>query len=179
MVTQKWNDYNQVVTDHFETEDDKVLNDFEEFYQQLLKSFKYDSNEIRQITINRSHPFKYFPVYRHHKNSLPQSIRTNSSASDFIRNLWAFTLALLTGSNHPGIVIFDEPGQHRTNIESLKALFSVSSEFTNHQIIVFTSVDKQINEQEKLELDDLISNLKDGTYNLKSLNEENKIIEKL
>ncbi len=164
---------------NFETEDDKVLNDFEEFYQQLLKSFKYDSNEIRQITINRSHPFKYFPVYRHHKNSLPQSIRTNSSASDFIRNLWAFTLALLTGSNHPGIVIFDEPGQHRTNIESLKALFSVSSEFTNHQIIVFTSVDKQINEQEKLELDDLISNLKDGTYNLISLNEENKVIEKL
>ena len=88
-------------------------------------------------------------------------------------------MALLTGSNHPGIVIFDEPGQHRTNIESLKALFSVSSEFTNHQIIVFTSVDKQINEQEKLELDDLISNLKDGTYNLISLNEENKVIEKL
>ena len=40
-------------------------------------------------------------------------------------------------------------------------------------------MDKQINEQEKLELDDLISNLKDGTYNLISLNEENKVIEKL
>ncbi|MGX9986922.1 hypothetical protein [Soonwooa purpurea] len=164
---------------NFETEDDKVLNGFEKFYQKLLKSFKYDSNEIWQISINRSHPFKYFPVYKHHINSLPQSIRTNSSASDFIRNLWAFTLALLQGSNHPGLVIFDEPGQHRTNIESLKALFSISSGFINHQIIVFTSVDKQINEQETLELDDLISNLKEGTYNLISLNEENKVIGKL
>ncbi|WP_047432764.1 hypothetical protein [Chryseobacterium indologenes] len=164
---------------NYETEDEKILVSFQKFYQDLLKDFKYDSNQIWQITINRSSPFKYFPTYRPFKDALPQSIRTNSSASDFIRNLWAYTLALAGGVNHPGIVIFDEPGQHRTNMQSIKALFLQSSLFTNHQVIIFTSVDKQINENEKLELDDLVSDLEEGTYHLISLDEDNKVIGKL
>ena len=165
---------------NYETEDENILNNFQSFYLELLKSFKYESNELWKLSISKSFPFRYFPVYNLNKEKTKyESIRTNSSASDFIRNLWAYALALLGGANHPGIVIFDEPGQHRTNIQSIKALFLLSSLFTDYQIIIFTSVDKQINEKEKLELDELISDLKDGTYNLINLDEENKVIGKL
>lgn len=43
-------------------------------------------------------------------------MKFDSSASDGIRVIWAFTMALLQVSvekegNHPGIIIFDEPAQ--------------------------------------------------------------------
>lgn len=44
-------------------------------------------------------------------------MKFDSSASDHIRRIWAFTIALLQTSNayagnHSGMLIFDEPGQH-------------------------------------------------------------------
>jgi hypothetical protein len=55
---------------------------------------------------------------------LSQSIRINSLASDFVRNIWAYTLGLLNNSiNHPAVIMFDELGQYGTNLSSSKELF--------------------------------------------------------
>lgn len=164
-----------------EIEDENKLAKFEEKYKYLLYNFGYESNtEQWKISINRKEPFKYFPVYRAYSNEVPQSIRINSSASDFVRNIWAYTLSLLIeGENHPGLVIFDEPGQHRTNISSLKSLLQESSLIVDKQIIIFTSVNKRINDEEILEINVLTEDLKSENYNLIELDETNKVIQRL
>lgn len=53
-----------------------------------------------------------------------------SSASDNIRAIWAYTLELLQTSekqigNHPGVLIFDEPTQHSIGSEDTKAFFEI------------------------------------------------------
>lgn len=165
-----------------EKEDEVKLLDFETLFKNYLFGFGYESNEKYQISINNKEPFKYFPVYKNHRNdTTPQSIRINSSASDFVRNIWAYTLSLLNGANHPGIIIFDEPGQHRTNLSSLKELFKVTSEITRRQTIIFTSVDKPLHneENEKIDLDVLIEDLEESSYKLIRLDNVHKVINKL
>lgn len=169
--------------DESEKEDEVKLSDFETQYKAYLFGFGYESNEKYQISINRKEPFKYFPVYKNHRNdTTPQSIRINSSASDFVRNIWAYTIGLLNnGINHPGVIIFDEPGQHRTNLSSLKSLFKTSSEITEKQTIIFTSIDKPLHNEkdEKIDLDILIEDLDNSKYKLIRLNNVHKVIGKL
>lgn len=69
-----------------------------------------------------------------------------SSASDNVRAMWAYTLALASVSNsfatnHPGLMMFDEPGQHSAREESLKSFFeqAVLISGQKSQVIVATS----------------------------------------
>ena len=76
-------------------QDEKIISKFEKLFKDLLFDFGYDSNVDYKISINRKEPFKYFPVYKKFKDDpTPQSIRINSSASDFVRSIWAFTISL-------------------------------------------------------------------------------------
>jgi hypothetical protein len=127
------------------------------FKNDYLFPFKYSSNRNSNIFIQKNAPFKYYPVFKYsEQDNLPQSIKTNSSASDFVRTIWAYSLALLNkGPNHPGIVIFDEPGQHSVSSESLKALFEKSSTLKTKQTIIFTSIQKVL--------------IKDGDKNIDAL----------
>ncbi|MDN3674106.1 AAA family ATPase [Flavobacterium branchiarum] len=162
------------------SDDEGILISFEENYKNLLFAFEYDSNQKYQISINRNEPFKYFPVYKRGKEDTnPQSIRINSSASDFVRNIWAYTLALRdNGVNHPGLIMFDEPGQHRTKLSSLQALFKKASQIKDKQTIIFTSIDKQLNEDEKIDLDELVEDLDNDSYHLINLGND-KVIKQL
>lgn len=162
------------------SDDDEILKSFEKNYKDLLYKFEYDSNESYQISINRKEPFKYFPVYKRWKDDTqPQSIRINSSASDFVRNIWAYTLALRdNGVNHPGLIMFDEPGQHKAKQSSLKALFQKCSEITKKQTIIFSSTEKELDEKEKFDLIELVKDLDNNSYNLINLGSE-KVIRKL
>jgi hypothetical protein len=72
------------------------------------------------------------------------NIKFDSSASDFIRCIWAYTTALLKTSiqfktNHPRFVIFDEPKQQDMSKESFRSLLIELSKFTDEQILVFAS----------------------------------------
>lgn len=54
-------------------------------------------------------------------------MKFDSSASDNIRIIWSFTIALLQTSlakmgNHPGIIIFDEPAQHSIVTSDMESL---------------------------------------------------------
>jgi hypothetical protein len=60
-------------------------------------------------------------------------MKFDSSASDGIRVIWAFTMALLQASiekngNHPGIVIFDEPAQQSIVPEDMKSFIDSATE---------------------------------------------------
>ncbi len=160
--------------------DENQIKEFETEYKKLLYEFGYESNPRRTIWINRKLPFKYFPVYkRNDYDKTPQSIRINSSASDFVRNIWAYTIAMLSnGNNHIGLIMFDEPGQHRTNLMSLKSLFKKSSEFIDKQILIFTSINKKINDAEKLEINILTEDIQ-NKYTLIELNDDHKVIHRL
>ena len=165
-----------------ETSDDNTkLVNFEADYKKLLYSFGYDSNGKNRISINRKEPFKYFPVYKAYDDiKTPQSIRTNSSASDFVRNIWAYTLSLRNeGLNHPGVIIFDEPGQHRTKLSSLKALFNASTKVYDKQTLIFTSIDNKLNDDEDIDLNVLIKDLESDKYQLIRLDNLHKVIRKL
>lgn len=164
-----------------EAKDEVLLREFETYYRGMLSNFGYESNLTWKINISRKNPFKYFPIYKNYADDkTPQSIRINSSASDFVRNLWAYSISLLVkGVNHPGLLIFDEPGQHRINIQSLKSLFEISSSIVDRQIIIFTSTDKQINDNEKLDIDQLIVDINKDKLHLIKLDKTNKVIQHL
>lgn len=164
-----------------EAKDENIIKAFETYYKELLSLFGYESNPVWKIDISRKHPFKYFPIYKNYaEDKTPQSIRINSSASDFVRNLWAYSISLLIkGVNHPGLLVFDEPGQHRINIQSLKSLFEFCSNIANKQIIIFTSIEKSISDKEKLEIDELITNIKREKIHLIKLDNKNKVIQLL
>lgn len=55
-------------------------------------------------------------------------MKFDSSASDNIRAIWAYTIALMQTSmekkgNHPGVIIFDEPNQHSIIPEDMEEFF--------------------------------------------------------
>ena len=179
-LANKYHNVTKAIEGLNQSDDESTLHSFEENYKKLLFNFGYDSNRSYQISINRKDPFKYFPVYKRSKDDTqPQSIRINSSASDFVRNIWAYTLALRdNGVNHPGLIMFDEPGQHKAKQSSLKALFKKCSEVTNKQTIIFSSIEKQIDENEKFDLMELVEDLVIDSYSLINLGSD-KVISQL
>ncbi len=106
----------------------------------LLLHFGYSSTNPDLITIDNSN---YKP------NCEGFEITFDSSASDNIRIIWAYTIALLYVSlkfstNHFGIIIFDEPQQQKIKEASSKNLYKIFSKdkFSDCQSIVTTSEDK-------------------------------------
>lgn len=75
-------------------------------------------------------------------------IVADSSASDYIRIIWSYTLALLELGitnrevKHGGFVVFDEPRQHETDKDSFSSLLIKSSSLlkSGGQVIVATSM---------------------------------------
>lgn len=76
------------------------------------------------------------------------NLESASSASDTVRLVWAYTTGLLEAArqqptNHPGLLVFDEPGQHQMEAASTRALLTrlAQSESFGQQAIVATSMD--------------------------------------
>lgn len=73
-------------------------------------------------------------------------MKFDSSASDNIRAIWAYTIALMQTSmekkgNHPGVIIFDEPNQHSIIPEDMEEFFKSLLNFgKTSQIIVGITV---------------------------------------
>lgn len=123
-----------------------------------------DSHKVRVLETNFKHylrAFNYKSVSSYDtiqiskENYLPTSegfdMKFDSSASDNIRAIWAYTLALLrtsneVGGNHSQIVMFDEPGQHSIVTHDMVSLFSeiISMAGTNQVILGITLNDTEI-----------------------------------
>lgn len=98
-------------------------------------------------------------------------MKFDSSASDNIRMIWAFTMALLQVSiakrgNHPQILIFDEPAQHSIVPADMNSFFNSVVELGSIcQVIIGITLNSE-------ELPKIIGKLQKGTYNKITIHEK-------
>lgn len=123
------------------------INLFQMQFRANAGSFGYESAPIRDVEIGKDTlvPCLAQMVLR----EIRTDIKSDSSASDFVRLIWSYLLALHQTSsvssspgNHPGLLMFDEPGQHSMAVDSQHALLKQLASESNLQSIVAASFDE-------------------------------------
>ena len=158
-LSEKWHELLQekemLSQKRFAESDEETIKIFENNFVANLKDFKYTSiSNIGAIEISRDN---YMPVIDKF------DMKFDSSASDNIRAIWSYTLALLQTSekqsgNHPGLLIFDEPTQHSIGAEDANAFFKSIIVLGNKcQVIVGITVNNA-------DIKNVISNLEPEMY---------------
>ncbi|NNB47060.1 hypothetical protein [Pseudomonas chlororaphis] len=118
----------------------KIISSLEETLKSNLNKFGYNSSDINAIKVSNL-------TYRPELDGF--DIVADSSASDYIRIIWSYTLALLNLSSiydqvkHSGFVVFDEPRQHEANKKDFGSLIKEATHTGNFggQVIIATSID--------------------------------------
>ncbi|NQU35032.1 MAG: hypothetical protein HQ521_17535 [Bacteroidetes bacterium] len=135
------NEWNRILSDESklsknlsQTDEDK-LRDLRTTFIKLLSDFKYRSKSIKNIYISKD---TFMPVVDGY------SLKFDSSASDFIRAIWSYTLALKEVSNkyndnHPNFLMLDEPGTQETANSDLNNLLNKLGKMSDTQSLVFCS----------------------------------------
>ena len=123
------------LTKNVSSQDKNKIRELRTSFVKLLSDFKYRSKSISNIYISKS---TFMPVVDGY------SLKFDSSASDFIRAIWSYTLALREVSknnngNHPNFFMFDEPGTQETANSDLNKLLSKMGDMQNVQSLVFCS----------------------------------------
>ncbi|QJD76973.1 hypothetical protein [Spirosoma rhododendri] len=129
--------------------DARKHSDMESYFRLYLNKFNYSSKDPNSIKISFD---KYQPSVEglalrkelDSRNKKSYDIRYDSSASDFVRSIWAYTCTLfkvsdLYNGNHPGLIVMDEPEQHSMSDQSLRNLLIELASFKNCQSIVAAS----------------------------------------
>lgn len=144
------------------TDDDElILNKFTTHFKKMLGEFHYSDELLKKVIFDNEEPQKLLPAISGREK--PQPIRLKSSASDFIRSLWAFYLSLLTESKqHVGFLVLDEPGQHAMDKKSMIELLKYSSTLKNRQVILAISRNHSISDKTEINLKDIIGDLKEN-----------------
>lgn len=118
---------------NFTQSDKEKVDALEKNFKNYLRCFNYQSvSSYDSIQISREN---YLPI------SEGFDMKFDSSASDNIRAIWSYTLALLKTSNekngnHPQIVIFDEPGQHSIVTNDMVSLFNAIIEMRGPKQVI-------------------------------------------
>lgn len=124
---------------------------FEKNFRGNASSFGYESAEIKDIRISLDTltPILSELELREIRSKVQTSLTADSSASDFVRLIWSYLLALFQTStmrgfegHHPGFLLMDEPGQHSMRSSSQHALLQLLSGATGLQSIVAASFDE-------------------------------------
>lgn len=124
---------------------------FEKNFRSNASSFGYESAEIADIRISLDTltPILSDLELREIRSKIQTSLTADSSASDFVRLIWSYLLALYQTSstrgfkgNHPGLLLMDEPGQHSMRSSSQNALLQLLSGENGLQSIVAASFDE-------------------------------------
>lgn len=125
---------------------------FQKMFRANAGSFGYESAKISEIEISLDNltPSLSQLELREIIQKVPQTdIKSDSSASDFVRLIWSYLLALYqtsahpsTKGNHPGVLLLDEPGQHSMRSGSQHALLQLLSGEPNLQSIIAASFDE-------------------------------------
>jgi hypothetical protein len=138
----------------YSTEDESRIRAFEINFRANAGSFGYKSATISDIEISRENlvpGLSQLELREIIKKPDPRKsdIKADSSASDFVRLIWSYLLALYQTSahrdfsgHHPGILILDEPGQHAMRVESQHALLQLVAGERGLQCIVAASFDE-------------------------------------
>ena len=128
--------------------DNQKITQLETYFKGYLQAFNYGSKEDEQIHISKKQFERYFPIVR--IDGKDEKIRINSSASDFVRSLWAYYISLFKVSkdysgNHIGLMIYDEPAQHAMNESDQKSFLEKLALLDGCQSIVFSSFEDKDN----------------------------------
>lgn len=115
--------------------DHKKISELEQSFKSLLVDFHYRSKALDGISISRDTLLPAVEGY---------SLKFDSSASDFTRAIWSYTLALKETSerfegNHPNLFILDEPEHQDTGDNDFHLLLKRLGSYANTQSIVFAS----------------------------------------
>lgn len=118
-----------------------VINTLQAIIRTNLASFNFNPSAISSISISQQSLRPEQEGY---------DIVAETSASDYIRIIWAYTLALMElageqeGIKHGGFVVFDEPRQHEASKISFANLIEKSSDSKTYsgQVIFATSLDE-------------------------------------
>jgi hypothetical protein len=126
--------------DRFTATDRRKLALLERLIREQTESYGFRTFPPNEIHISED-------TYRPHKEGF--EIGFELSASDSIRLKWAYQLALLEvgrteSTNHPGILVFDEPRQQETALPSFEHLLvrAAASKATGQQVLFATSEDR-------------------------------------
>lgn len=84
------------------------------------------------------------PLAKKPNDNLFYNIRFDSSASDFVRSIWAYTCSLYKTSienngNHPNLLMFDEPKQQDMSISDFTNFLKELSTYNKAQTLLFAS----------------------------------------
>lgn len=123
--------------DYLTKDDQRKIKTLEMLFQSHATAFDVRSVAPKDITLSRE---SYKPEYKGF------DLEFDLSASDLIRTIWAYLHSLLElareeDTNHPGLLVLDEPRQQDTNRESFASFFvraQTSADF-DQQVIVTTS----------------------------------------
>lgn len=123
-LSQKWAGYlkgkEKLPKKKFSKLDEEKLKLLRTGFVDNLKSYGYKSvSNMQDIDISEE---TYLPIIEGF------DMKFDSSASDNIRAIWAFTMSLLQtsiakGGNHPTVLIFDEPDQHSIVVNDMEQFF--------------------------------------------------------
>ena len=137
----------RVPKDAYTAADHARINVFQKLFRANAGSFGYESAPIADVEIGTD---TLVPcLARMELKEIRTDIKSDSSASDFVRLIWSYLLAIHQTSampsllgNHPGILMLDEPGQHSMAVDSQHALLKQLASETKLQSIVAASFDE-------------------------------------
>lgn len=125
---------------------------FEKNFRGNASSFGYESAEIADIRISLdtlTPILSELELREIRRPKVQTSLTADSSASDFVRLIWSYLLALYQTSatrgfegRHPGFLLMDEPGQHSMRSASQRALLQLLIAQRGLQSIVAASFDE-------------------------------------
>ncbi len=131
-LSKRWEKYLEdkraLPKNRFTDEDKDKIALLRDVFINNLRKYGYKSIlDLEDISISEE---SYLPLFEGF------DMKFDSSASDNIRVIWAFTMALLQvsilkGGNHPTVLIFDEPDQQSTIISDMKSFFENILELTD------------------------------------------------
>ncbi|EGR1448507.1 hypothetical protein D7154_19135, partial [Vibrio cholerae] len=132
---------------------------FSTSFKQYAVNFGYRSADVEEIEVKSENLLPYLqgielreqidtPTERKQKEATSTTdLKSDSSASDFVRLIWSYLIALYkasheTGGNHPGIILFDEPAQHSMSTKSVNKMLSTLADEDGLQSIIAASFDE-------------------------------------
>lgn len=132
------------INDGYSDNDIKKIKEVENNFRESIRDFQYESKPVNTISISQEN---YLPLTKLDTGEI-YNIRFDSSASDFIRCLWAYYISLMQTSiryqgNHPKLLMFDEPKQQDMSEEGFRVFLHKLSEYKDEQIFVFASFENK------------------------------------
>ena len=133
--------------EHLSADDHEKLSALENEFRSTARAFGYRSADLSKIEINRDTYTPYLAGTELREINVKVDVKTDSSASDFVRLIWSYLITLygvsfLKFGNHLGLLIFDEPAQHSMSAHSVNALFRKLDLQQNLQSIIAASFDE-------------------------------------